>query len=99
MYKLKRVSVIVVIISLMIFVGNIHVFAVTEEQNGLEVSITTDKTQYDISEQVKMSITFNNKSNVDIENITFKEYRCSDDTKTIGTLKNGKNTKADIFLL
>ena len=102
MYKLKRVSVIVVIISLMIFVGNIHVFAVTEEQNGLEVSITTDKTQYDISEQVKMSITFNNKSNVDIENITFqsifpKEYRCSDDTKTIGTLKNGKNTKADIF--
>ena len=84
--KIAKKLVAVVVSALMMFsIVGMNVFAASTTQDGLEVSLTTDKEAYNRDENISVKITVTNNNSVAVENIAMENfvpdnYRISDDT-------------------
>ena len=95
MKGMRKLSAILLAVMLCVGIISIPVFAATISQDGLEVTLTTDKTEYKIGEEVKATLTVKNTnkvavSNVSLENIIPKGYKLADDSvamKQVETLE------------
>ena len=99
MKKIRRIAVICIVLVMVICFGNISVFAATTTQDGLEVTLTTDKKDYSSSENIVATLTVKNTNEIEVtdvllENIIPDGYKIADGTyltKEIDTLGAGES--------
>ena len=97
MKQIKRIMIVVLALVLAASLS-LTAFAATASQDGLELSVTTDKTSYSATEQVTVTITVKNTnafavSNVAVESNVPDGYKAADgysSTKNIATLGAGE---------
>lgn len=86
MKKIKRILALLLIMILCIGMRAIPVFAASSSQDGLEVTLTTDKELYSQGKPIVATLTVMNKnkvavSNVSLENMIPKGYKLVDGSK------------------
>lgn len=97
MKQIKRIMIVVLALVLAVSLS-LTAFAATASQDGLELSVTTDKTSYSATEQVTVTVTVKNTnafavSNVAVESNVPDGYKPADgysSTKNIATLGAGE---------
>ena len=97
MKQIKRIMIVVLALVLAVSLS-LTAFAATASQDGLELSVTTDKTSYSATEQVTVTVTVKNTnafavSNVAVESSVPDGYMPADgysSTKNIATLGAGE---------
>lgn len=91
MKQIKRIMIVV--LSLVLAVSlSLTAFAATASQDGLELSVTTDKTSYSATEQVTVTVTVKNTNTFAVSNVP-EGYKPADgysSTKNIATLGAGE---------
>lgn len=66
-------------------------YAATLSQDGIEVSLSTDKDSYSLNEQIVSSLTVTNTNEYEVSNITLQsiipeDYRAAEDVETVRTV-------------
>ena len=97
MKQIKRIMIVVLALVLAVSLS-LTAFAATASQDGLELSVTTDKTSYTATEQVTVTITVKNTNAFSVSNVTVESnvpdgYKPADgysSTKNIATLGAGE---------
>lgn len=97
---MKRFSAFLLSMLLCLGMTAIPVFAASESQDGLEVTLVTDKEVYTQKEEIVATLSVKNTNdfavtNLSLENIIPKGYKLAKDsvaTKQIGSLETGKTT-------
>lgn len=98
MKTMKKVSAFLLMVVLCMSVMVMPAFAVSTSQDGLEVTLTTDKETYSQSEQIVATLTVTNTnevkvSNVSLENVIPEGYKLADgseSTKQVESLDVGE---------
>lgn len=99
----KLITFVITIIMIIGFTNN-SVYAMTTTQDGLEISLTTDKEEYVQGDKIVATLTIINTNNFPVKNITIDQlmpsgYKLSDDalvTKHIDLLEAGKSITLSI---
>lgn len=97
MKKMRKFFVLLLVL-VMAFCTSTTVFAATNTQDGIEVTLTTDKTVYSSNEQIVVKLTVKNTNEVDITNVSlenlipegYKLAEGSETTKQIELLGAGQ---------
>ena len=97
MKQIKRIMIVVLALVLAVSLS-LTAFAATASQDGLELSVTTDKTSYSATEQVTVTVTVKNTNAFAVSNVTVESnvpdgYKAADgysSTKNIATLGAGE---------
>ncbi|MGN0499347.1 MAG: VWA domain-containing protein [Acutalibacteraceae bacterium] len=92
MAKLKKLSAIIVALVIMLSVASVQAFAATTTQDGLEVSLTTDKEEYSKNDQIVATLSVKNTNdtsvtNVSLENFIPNGYKLADKMQAIKQLE------------
>lgn len=98
MKTMKKISAFLLMVVLCISVMVMPVYAASTSQDGLEVTLTTDKETYDKGEQIEATLTVTNTndfvvSNVSLENMIPDGYKLSEGstaTKQVESLAPGE---------
>lgn len=102
----RKISVFLAMLVLCMGMINTPVSAASETQDGLKVTLTTDKENYSQSDEIKLTITVENTNSFDVNNVSLesiipdglelkKDYSSN---KTIGTLTAGDSYKCELVL-
>ncbi len=86
MKVLKKFLIIMLSMIVLLSVGNLQAFAITETQDEVEVNFTTNKEKYTKDEQIIATLTVKNISEIDIKNVSIesltpKGYKTVDNAK------------------
>ena len=98
MKRKKKLSVILLVVMICIGILNIPVFAATKVQDGLEITLTSDKEKYSQGDEIVATLTIKNTnnfvvSNVSLEGMVPEGYKLAKDTEAVKkaeTLKAGE---------
>lgn len=104
MKGMRKLSAILLAVMLCVGMINIPVFAATSTQDGLEVTLTTDKESYSQNDQIEATLTVKNTnsvavSNVSLENVVPEGYKLAEGTeatKQIESLRAGKTVSLTV---
>lgn len=102
----RKIPVFLAMLVLCICMINIPVSAASNTQDGLKVTLTTDKDTYSQSDEIKVNISVENTNSFDVNNVSLesiipdglelkKDYSSS---ATIGTLTAGDSYKCELVL-
>ena len=102
----RKVSVFLAMLVLCAGMINMPVSAASDTQDGLKVTLTTDKDTYSQSDEIKVNISVENTNSFDVNNVSLesiipdglelkKDYSSS---ATIGTLTAGDSYKCELVL-
>lgn len=69
---LKRISAVAISIIMMCSIAEMNVFAASTKQDGLEVSIMTDKENYIENEKITATLSVKNTNTTDVTNVTME---------------------------
>ncbi|HEX75832.1 MAG TPA: DUF11 domain-containing protein [Dehalococcoidia bacterium] len=84
----------IVVLSLTMFVSN----ASAEEQAGLSITKTADKTSASLGDSISYTFTITNTGNVTVDNVTLEDHKLWSTPRSIGSLGPGENiTVADNY--
>ena len=72
MKGMRKLSAILLAVMLCVGIINIPVFAATTSQDGLEVTLTTDKDEYSQGEEITATLTVKNTSEFAVNNVSLK---------------------------
>lgn len=97
----KKLSIWFLSMFLFLGISGINVFAATQTQDGLEVTLTTDKESYSKNDPITISLSVKNTndfavSNISLESIIPDGYKLSEDmttTKEVSTLNAGESVE------
>ena len=89
---LKRISAVAVSMIMMCSIAEMNVFAASTKQDGLEVSITTDKENYIGNEKITATLSVKNTNTTDVTDVTMETaipdgYRIDDGLSNIKKLE------------
>lgn len=104
MKNVRKISVILIISVMLMCLGSINVFATTTTQDGLEATLTTDKSNYGKDDKISVTVAVKNTNADSVENVSLEAvvpngYTIADNlstTKNVGTLKSGETSKLEI---
>ena len=68
-HKQRRIFSLVLAFVALLCISGLHAFAVTVIQDGLEVTLVTDKAEYSANEQIKTTLTVKNNNDTAVENV------------------------------
>lgn len=102
----RKIPVFLAMLVLCIGMINMPVSAASNTQDGLKVTLTTDKDTYSQSDEIKVNISVENTNSFDVNNVSLesiipdglelkKDYSSS---ATIGTLTAGDSYKCELVL-
>ena len=102
----QKISVFLAMLVLCFGMINMPVSAATNTQDGLKVTLTTDKDMYSQSDEIKVNISVENTNSFDVNNVSLesiipdglelkKDYSSS---ATIGNLATGDSYKCELVL-
>ena len=69
---LKRISAVAISMIMMCSIAEMNVFAASTKQDGLEVSIMTDKENYIENEKITATLSVKNTNTTDVTNVTME---------------------------
>ena len=100
----KKIPIFLLTMMLCLGITIIPVFAASSMQDGLEVTLTTDKKTYSRSDQIVATLTVTNKNDVAVSNVTLENlipdgYKSVDDsmvTKKVDSLAIGEKTSLSV---
>ena len=104
MKRSAKLSVFFLVLILVCSMFVLSASAATTTQDGLEVTLTADKTEYKADEQINAKLTVKNKEAVDVSSVSLEAlipdgYKLADNTsgkKTVGTLKSGDSAELSV---
>lgn len=104
---IKKILPVIVAFVMILSISSINVFAEKTTQNGLEVTLLTDKTDYSSTEDIVATLTVKNTnevevSNILLENVTPEGYKVIDKnslTKEISKLNSGESVSLKVTYL
>ena len=105
--KLKKISLYLLISAAMLNISGFKAYAAEKTQDGIKLTISADKTDYDEDDKIVASITLENNSGNDITDVTAEgavpdKYRLSDESKAIRRttyLKSGDSLNYELELI
>ena len=97
-------SVILIISVMLMCFGSINVFATTTTQDGLEATLTTDKSNYGKDDKISVTVAVKNTNADSVENVSLEAvvpngYTIADNlskAKNVGILKSGETSTLEI---
>lgn len=98
MKTIRNITTVLLVAVMMICMGSMSAFATSETQDGLEVTLTTDKTTYSQSDKITTTISVKNTNDVAVNNVVIagikpSGYSLADnssDTKKVDSLAKDK---------
>lgn len=104
MKAIKKIPIFLLTMMLCLGIMTIPVIAASSMQDGLEVTLTTDKKTYSRSDQIVATLTVTNKNDVAVSNITLENlipdgYKLADDsmaTKRVKSLATGEKVSLTV---
>ena len=72
MKKFKKLSIIMLAVIVLLSISTVQAFAVTSTQDGLEVTLTANKDEYSMGENIITTLTVKNISETDINNVSLE---------------------------
>ena len=104
MKKIKNIPVFLLTLMLCIGMMSMPVFAASSTQDGLEITLTTDKDEYNQSDQIKATLTVKNTNDVEIKNVSLENlvpdgYKLVDGekaTKQVESLSAGETVSLTV---
>ena len=105
-HKQRRIFSLVLAFVALLCISGLHAFAATVTQDGLEVTLVTDKAEYSANEQIKTTLTVKNNNdtaveNVDLETAIPEGYILADKSenkKTVESVAAGESVSLEVTL-
>ena len=103
----KKIAAIFLTVLMLFSLAGISASAATTTQDGLEVTLTTDKTEYTKNEQITATLNVKNTNSEVVSNVTletvvptgFKVVDNASSTKSIGALNTGAEEELTVKLV
>ena len=103
----KKIAAIFLTVLMLFSLAGISASAATTTQDGLEVTLTTDKTEYTKNEQITATLNVKNTNSEVVSNVTletvvptgFKVVDNASSTKSIGALNTGVEEELTVKLV
>lgn len=105
-HKHRRIFALVLAFVVLLCISGLHAFAATVTQDGLEVTLVTNKAEYSANEQIKTTLTVKNNNDTAVENVNLETalpegYALADKSenkKTVESVAAGESVSLEVTL-